>query len=147
MEKLPKYLLVFAGVSVLFVLGYFLIVYIFDGSTSTVLQSYQLTKDKEMVRDHLRKYRGDAEGHETRIVFAFWGVRNQQAFLEIVEGFEVAEKEQFCRAVGFAVTDSSQDEEFEAAFSGFTSPCLQSITAWIAEHRQWQEQWKQRQRQ
>lgn len=147
MQELPKYLIVFLTLLVILFSTYFLVLHVFDGSTTTILQSYTLTKDNELVRNHLREYRGEADGHETRIVFAEWGANNQQGFLDIVEGYGDVEKEHLCKAVGFAITDSAQDEKFEAAFSSYTTPCLQTIRVWIVESRQWQERWKQRQAQ
>jgi hypothetical protein len=147
MEKLPKYLVVFAAVFVLLVCGYFLLLYVFDGSTSVILQTYEITRDKEMVRNDLLEYRGEGEGMTSRINFVAWGIHHPDDFVEITEGIDLIQREQFCELLGFTATDSGQDKAFEAAFEKYDGYCLRIIRSEIIKNREWQLRLKTSQKQ
>jgi len=144
MQKLPKYLIVFLTLLVILLSAYFLLLYVFDGSTTVVLKTYEVTKDKDMVRNHLLEYRGEAESHGARMNFVAWGMKTPADFVEISEGVDVFRKEQFCGLLAFAATDSGMDKDFEAAFEKYDTECLRIMRIKIAENREWQQRLKTR---
>ncbi len=115
--------------------GYLVVLYFFGGTTTVVLKSYEVIKNEEIVRRHLLEYRGEAPGHETRISFLSWGIQHPVDFINIAEGIEPSRRTQLCEILGFAATDSNQDPEFEAMFSGYDSECLRIIRIEITKNR------------
>jgi hypothetical protein len=144
MRKLPKYLIVFLALSIILFGAYFLVLYIFDGSTTAILHTYKITKDKDLVRNHLLEYRGEAESHGARINFVVWGLKNPGDFVEISEGVDISRKAQFCDLLAFAVTDSGVEKEFEATFEKYDSECMRAMRTEISENREWQQRLKTR---
>ncbi len=144
MKKLPIFLLTFLLLLLALVGLYLGSSYFFDGGTSVVLRTYEVTKNEEIVRDHLLEYRGDAPGHETSIVFVGWGRQHKKDFVSIVEGVEPSKRKELCERLAFAVTDSGQETEFEASFKDHDSECLQIIRSWIAINRTYQQTYQNR---
>ncbi|MBP9665457.1 MAG: hypothetical protein KBD94_12630 [Pyrinomonadaceae bacterium] len=144
MKRLPIYIIVCVALAVFLLSGYFLILYIFDGSTSVVLKSYEFTGDAEVVRRHLLEYRSGGEAMSRTINFLSWGTKNQEDFILISEGLPSERKDEYCELLGFMATDSGQDRAFEAAFEPYDSPCLRLIRSGIAKNRESQQRWQQR---
>lgn len=118
--------------------------YFFDGGTSAILKTYEVAKNEEIVRNHLLEYRGEAPGHETMIAFVEWGRQHKEDFISIVEGLDSPERKELCERLGFALTDSEQETEFEASFKDYDSECLQIIRSWIAINRTYQQTFQNR---
>ncbi|HQZ83956.1 MAG TPA: hypothetical protein PLR83_12110, partial [Pyrinomonadaceae bacterium] len=100
----------------------------------TVLQDYETTKDPEPVRAYLFARR-EAEGMTARIQFVTWGREHQEGFLAITDTFDRAQTGRECDLLAFVMTDSGQDDDFEAAFRNYESKCLEIIRSKIAGYR------------
>ena len=137
MKKLPLYLLIFLILLAVVIGFYFAVPYLLDGSTGTILRRYEVTRDSEMVRNHLLDRRGEGEGMSTRIDFVAWGIKHPDDFIAITDGIELNQREQFCETLGFISTDSGQDRAFEAAFEKYDSDCLRIIKSEIIRNREW----------
>ena len=132
MSKLPKFLLIFTLLSVGLVAVLLGVPFLFDESTASVLGAYERTKNAEAVRIHLLKYRGEAEGSETRIEFVSWGIEHPDEFIEIVEGIEPPHKSRFCKNIAHAVYDIGTADEFESAFADRDSECLRIVRSAVS---------------
>lgn len=86
-----------------------------------VLRDYESTADNEAVVKYLLKTRGEADTHGNYIEFVHWGLNSPEDFIKIIESGTPAEKARLGQLIGFAASDSSQDDEFELAFKNFDS--------------------------
>mgnify|MGYP003390018757 CR=1 FL=1 len=109
--------------------------YVFDDGMTYRLSEYAISRNEDTVREYLLTYRGEADGHNDAIIFLDWGIKHQKDFVKIVEGVGSAQKAHLCERIGFAATDSGQDDDFEAAFRYDESECLTTIRSEIESNR------------
>lgn len=123
-ERIGQFVAIFVALTFVFSLVYVGLPYFTQEDMRGTLREYKINGDEETVRKYLLKTRGEADTHGIYIEFVHWGIKNPEGFIEITESGTPEEKVKLGQLIGFAASDSSQDDEFELAFKNFDSEVL-----------------------
>ncbi|MGB7210975.1 MAG: hypothetical protein WBD27_20140 [Pyrinomonadaceae bacterium] len=137
-KRVGQFIAVFVVLAFLFSLVYFALPYFTHEDMQGTLREYEIKRDEETVRKYLLKTRGEADAHGNYIEFVHWGINSPEDFIKIIESGTPAEKARLGQLIGFAASDSSQDDEFEIAFKNFDSEALRIARTEINRSRSYQ---------
>lgn len=135
LKKIGRFLAIFVVLTFLSSLVYFGLPLLTHEDMQGALREYEINRDEETVRKYLLETRGEADTHNNYIEFVHWGINNPKSFIKIIEFGKPDESAKLGQLIGFAASDSSQDDEFEVAFKNFDSEVLRIALTEISRSR------------